>query len=103
MMSALSSASKPANKVLLSPLPILRVGESLWRQRFRVRVSTKSPMLSPHDIHHGIILPAFLAAVILFIALIPIVRSRAHIVLLVSLTVPYLLSYMHLFDRPPLP
>ena len=60
-------------------------------------------MLTPHDIHHGIILPAFLAAVFLFVALIPIVRRRAHIVLLISLTIPFLLSYMHLFGSPPLP
>jgi hypothetical protein len=68
-----------------------------------VRVSTKRPMLTPHDIHHGIILPAFLAAAILFIALIPKLRSRAPIILLISLTTAFVFPYMHLFDRPPLP
>jgi hypothetical protein len=60
-------------------------------------------MLSPHDIHHGVILPAFLAVVLLLPALIPKLRPRSHIVLLVALTAPFLFSYMHLFDRPPLP
>lgn len=60
-------------------------------------------MLTPHDIHHGIILPAFLAAAILFIALIPKLRSRASIVLLISLTIAFVFPYMHLFDRPPFP
>ena len=60
-------------------------------------------MLTPHDIHHGVILPAFLGLVLLLPALIPKLRSRAHIILLLALTVPFLLSYMHLFDRPPLP
>jgi len=60
-------------------------------------------MLTPHDIHHGIILPAFLAAVILLVALIPKVRPRAHVVLLISLTVAFVFPYMHLFGKPPLP
>ena len=60
-------------------------------------------MLTPHDIHHGIILPAFLALVLLLPALVPKLRSVAHIVLLISLTIAYLFPYMHLFDRPPLP
>jgi hypothetical protein len=60
-------------------------------------------MLTPHDIHHGIILPAFLAAAILFIALIPKLRPRGPIILLLALTVGYVFSYMHLFDRPPFP
>jgi len=60
-------------------------------------------MLTPHDIHHGIILPAFLAAAILFIALIPKLRPRAPIILLLALTVAFVFPYMHLFDRPPFP
>ncbi|HEV8377558.1 MAG TPA: hypothetical protein VGP99_01815, partial [Tepidisphaeraceae bacterium] len=60
-------------------------------------------MLTPHDIHHGIILPAFLAAVILLLALIPKLRRCAHVILLISLTVAFVMSYMHLFGRPPLP
>jgi len=60
-------------------------------------------MLTPHDIHHGIILPLFLSAIILFISLIPKLRSRAHILLLISLTIAFLFPYMHLFDRPPFP
>jgi len=60
-------------------------------------------MLTPHDIHHGIILPAFLAVVLLLPALIPKLRRWSHIVLLIALSVPFLFSYMHLFDRPPLP
>jgi hypothetical protein len=60
-------------------------------------------MLTPHDIHHGILLPAFLAAVFLFIAFIPRLRPRAPIILLLSLTIAFLFPYMHLFDRPPFP
>jgi hypothetical protein len=59
--------------------------------------------LSPHDIHHGILLPAFLAVVFLLPALIPKLRRRAHIPLLVALTVAFILPYLHLFGRPPLP
>jgi hypothetical protein len=60
-------------------------------------------MLTPHDIHHGILLPAFLAAVILLLALIPKIRRYAHVVLLISLTVAFVFPYMHLFGRPSLP
>src|SRR5437867_4187205 len=60
-------------------------------------------MLTPHDIHHGIILPAFLAAILLLVALIPKLRPRANILLLMALTVPFLLSFMHLFDKPAFP
>ncbi len=60
-------------------------------------------MLTPHDIHHGIILPFFLSAVILLFSLIPKLRPRAHILLLISLTIAFIFPYMHLFDRPPLP
>ena len=60
-------------------------------------------MLTPHDIHHGILLPAFLAAAILLIALIPKLRPRAPIILLLSLTIAFLFPFMHLFDRPPFP
>src|SRR3989440_2667057 len=60
-------------------------------------------MLTPHDIHHGIILPFFLSAVLLLFSLIPKLRSRSSIILLISLTTAYVFPYMHLFDRPPLP
>ena len=60
-------------------------------------------MLTPHDIHHGIILPAFLALVVMLAALVPKLRSRGTIVLLVALVVPFVFSFMHLFDRPALP
>src|SRR5258706_99538 len=45
-------------------------------------------MLSPHDIHHGIILPFFLSAALLLFSLIPKLRPRAHIILLISLPPP---------------
>src|SRR2546421_9414346 len=60
-------------------------------------------MLTPHDIHHGIILPFFLSAVLLLFSLIPKLRPRASIILLISLTIAFVFPYMHLFDRPPLP
>lgn len=60
-------------------------------------------MLSPHDIHHGIILPAFLAVVLMLVALVPKVRAWGNWVLLFALTVPFLFSFMHLFDRPAFP
>src|SRR3954463_10640103 len=60
-------------------------------------------MLSPHDIHHGIILPLFLAVVLSLPALIPRLRAWGNFLLLFALTVPFLFSFMHLFDRPALP
>ncbi len=60
-------------------------------------------MLSPHDIHHGILLPAFLAAVVLLLALIPKLKQRANLILLLSLTIAFVFPFMHLFDRPPFP
>jgi len=60
-------------------------------------------MLTPHDIHHGILLPGFLAALILLLALIPKLKPRAGLILLLSLTIAFLFPYMHLFDRPPFP
>src|SRR3954466_12679187 len=60
-------------------------------------------MLSPHDIHHGILLPAFLAAVVLLLALVPKLKRRGNLILLLSLTIAFLFPFMHLFDRPPFP
>jgi hypothetical protein len=60
-------------------------------------------MLSAHDIHHGIILPAFLAVVLMLPGLIPKLRKRAHLILLVALTVAFVFPYMHLWGRPPFP
>jgi hypothetical protein len=60
-------------------------------------------MLTPHDIHHGILLPGFLAALILLLALIPKLTPRAGLILLLSLTTAFVFSFMHLFDRPPFP
>ena len=60
-------------------------------------------MPSPHDIHHGIILPLFLAVVLILPALIPRLRAWGNFLLLFALTVPFLFSFMHLFDRPALP
>ena len=60
-------------------------------------------MLTPHDIHHGILLPAFIAFVFLLPALIPKLRPRANLLLLLALTLAFIFPYMHLFNRPSLP
>jgi len=60
-------------------------------------------MLSPHDIHHGILLPIFLSAFFLLPAFIPKLRPHSRIFLLISLTIAFIFPHLHLFGRPPLP